>query len=215
MAAHRYWRIHVTRVIDNAVAVAFALIEMRSAIGGADIITGGTPTASNFQVGFPPENAIDGDSTTRWGSGSTSMPQWWKYTFPDPVSVIEYALGVAIVNGNRVPEDWTLQWSDDDSVWTDADTRMDASFPADGLLHVFSLEPIGTLSGVAKFSDGAVADTVRVSDAASGRHILDQAPGALDGLYSLGMAEAGPFNLTIMRDGYRPLTHGPVEFIPA
>jgi len=41
----------------------------------------GQVSASSYQVGNPPENALDGRAGTRWAASGGAVPQWWMLEF--------------------------------------------------------------------------------------------------------------------------------------
>ena len=41
----------------------------------------GQVSASSYQVGNPPENALDGNLGTRWAASGEAVPQWWMLEF--------------------------------------------------------------------------------------------------------------------------------------
>jgi hypothetical protein len=80
-----------------------------------------------------------------------------------------------------------------------------------------ALPAIYRLSGNAKFIDGAIPTKLRVSDHDTGQFITDLVPNQQTGAYLLDQGANSSCDLTIYRDGYRPLTHGPVTplLVPA
>lgn len=82
----RWWRIKLyyasTALADGV--NSFAAIEMRSAIAGADLITGGFPVASSFlsnATSFEADKGHDGSVSTFWLSTNNSADAWWGYDF--------------------------------------------------------------------------------------------------------------------------------------
>jgi len=67
------------------------------------------------------------------------------------------------------------------------------------------------LSGVAKFTDGAIATKLRISNHDTGAWISDITPDPATGAYQFDQLVDNACDLTIYRTGYRPLTHGPVS----
>lgn len=67
-----------------------------------------------------------------------------------------------------------------------------------------------SLSGHAKFSNGAIATLMRVWRRDTGAWVLDTIPDPVSGAYQCQDVLNTPYDLTIFRDGYRPLTHGPI-----
>lgn len=64
-------------------------------------------------------------------------------------------------------------------------------------------------SGIAKFTDGTVADTIKVWDADSGELVHEAAPTAGTGEFSLSLPTQS-VQIAIFKGGYRPLMHGPI-----
>lgn len=89
--------------------------------------------ASSNQSMFPPENAIDGNSSTFWvsygsldGEGPTEEnPEWLAVDFGEAVTIGSVAVRPRVhppppplVGGGRGPRDFTIQVSDDGETWT-------------------------------------------------------------------------------------------------
>lgn len=137
MAAHRYWRINITANAGDASFLAIAEIEMRATVGGADQCSGGTASASASDGASPPGNAVDNNNTTRWSTPSGTTTGWWKYDFGSAVEVVEYVIRAHPSTGGRSPKNWTLEYSDDDSTWTVADTRAALAYWGNGQARGF------------------------------------------------------------------------------
>ena len=69
------------------------------------------------------------------------------------------------------------------------------------------------ITGVAKFTDGAVATQVRVWKVSDGSLLATPAITPVSGVFTADMPNTDPVMVTITKTGYRPLTHGPI--IPA
>ncbi len=67
------------------------------------------------------------------------------------------------------------------------------------------------LSGIAKFTDGAVASLARVWRRDDGSRVADLVPDGETAVFAIQDLERTGYDVTIFRDGYRPLTHGPVR----
>jgi hypothetical protein len=82
------WRILILRTGGTG-AAAIGDLEMASTVGGANIVTGGTASASSFlNATFVPANAFNFDGgNTFWVS--TSELSWLRYDFPAAVTVKE------------------------------------------------------------------------------------------------------------------------------
>jgi hypothetical protein len=122
MSAHRFWRINV---LNNAIGAYPSLNEVAFAatVGGANLIGAGTASAQTFQASFPAANAVDGNVATYWG-GQAGLPCWWAYDFGVGVNydIVQVTLTVATAEAAYGPTLFTLDHSDDASVWTTAQT---------------------------------------------------------------------------------------------
>ena len=87
MAAHRYWRLLITRcqiIGADGLYPSIAELEFRSELGGSDLCTSGTPSASSrYDATYDPSYAFDDDPTTKWATAiiSTNYQHWIKYDF--------------------------------------------------------------------------------------------------------------------------------------
>lgn len=123
---HRYWRV---RALMNQIggasasAVSCAKLQFRATPGGADLASGGTPSASTiFSGSFPASNAFDNNGATFWVSSNTTGnygTHWIEYDFGTPVYVDE-------ISWEKRPDSFganegiilgAVQWSDNDSTW--------------------------------------------------------------------------------------------------
>lgn len=64
-------------------------------------------------------------------------------------------------------------------------------------------------AGMAKFSDGAIAETIRVWDRNTGKFLKDFTPDQDTGEFEIIVA-AETVDVAILKTGYRPIMHGPV-----
>lgn len=106
MSAHAYWRLEFAW--PGYSGISFQEIEMRGAVGGADLCTGGTASGSFSGAA----NAFDNDSGTSWSNAGTSA--WIQYQFASPGDVREFVL---VLGNTTPPATATLKCSDDGSVW--------------------------------------------------------------------------------------------------
>lgn len=115
--AHRYWRIFIVTGY-NSVWHDINEIELRTSAGGNDITTPSTPvTASSAYSGYPANNLVDDNTSTKWiNSGEGSANNWLRFDLTTPAAVAEAAL----YSGNSRPATVKIQYSDNDSTWTDA-----------------------------------------------------------------------------------------------
>lgn len=120
MAAHRYWRVYMTVMASTGAYPSLSEVVFRDS-GGTPISTSGkTLTASSEGFGLPVANAFDGNSSTVWHAGNTTLPAWVKCDFGagGEVDVAKVSIGGRSGNDFQSPRDFQLQWSDDNSAWT-------------------------------------------------------------------------------------------------
>lgn len=114
-----------------------------------DSLVIGKESASSYAVGYEPLKAIDDKEGTRW-LASAGAPGWWAYDFTDP-----FLPAVFRIKANLGLKDFTLQWSENGSSWTDG---QDFRF---GDVQVFT-ENLGVATGSAQ-TLGTQAAPVSVS----------------------------------------------------
>lgn len=212
MAAYKYWGL---RVINSSHAFASAIseIELREFPNGPSIFTGGVADATDtIRAEFAAAMAVDGDLGTQWQTNDGYPPTWW-YEFPAPVSAVEYAIYTRDVAEPLAPTDWELVASDDGVNWDVIDAQ--SGIPVTrGEWSVYSFASSTeryAISGLALFSDGAIADTVRLWHRTNAVHVIDLIPDSPSGAYiTQDLDGPGPYDVLILRDGYRPLAHGPI-----
>jgi hypothetical protein len=122
MAAHLYWRLNITENNGEPAFLAISEVEMRATVGGADQCSGGTATASTSGGGAA-ANAFDNSASTRWSTDNLVLTGWLRYQFAAPVDIVEYTIQAHPIAPDRSPKNWTLEYSDNGSSWTVADTR--------------------------------------------------------------------------------------------
>ncbi len=128
IGAHRYWRVYFTAGVSAYTTVSEA--QLREYLGGADLTGSGTASADSTYTGaYPASNAFDDDTSTQWTSAAT-YPHWLKYDFGsgNDTAVTEYTLRAKTEHVDDMPTAWQLEYSDDGSTWTVADSRADEVF---------------------------------------------------------------------------------------
>lgn len=119
---HRYWRLYVGKTYGHG-DTNVAEIELRESLGGADVTGSGTPTASSTWGGLPVTNAFDNSGSTIWGSsGGGFGGHWVSYDFGagNGKDIVEFTWQTRSDGfTSQAPLDLKLQWSDDNSTWTD------------------------------------------------------------------------------------------------
>lgn len=136
------WRISIssTRTTDSFFAT-LAEFQLRGSVGGANMATGGTASASSSVGSTPASNAFDGIASTIWSSESNVPgPQWLRYQFGSAVSVREIAIqaGDNATRANRAPQNFTVEWFNG-STWVVAYTAPTQSAWSIGEQRVYQL----------------------------------------------------------------------------
>lgn len=89
---------------------------------GADILTGGTATASSTEGGSSPDNAVDNDTGTRWNNNN-AMPSWWKYDLGAGVTGTPAVVRLYKISYDQL-KNFILEGSNDDASWTTLTTGL-------------------------------------------------------------------------------------------
>lgn len=66
------------------------------------------------------------------------------------------------------------------------------------------------VQGIAAFTDGAIAETIRAWKTEDGSLVGSATPDPATGAFDISVPDELQVDITIFRSGYRPLTHGPV-----
>jgi hypothetical protein len=139
--SYRYFRLDIT-ANNGANNLNISEFEVRTSAGGASVLTGGTPSASEntFPSTNGPEKAFDGSSTTFWATAASSTTGWLQYDLGlgNEVVAAEYAVQIA-TSTTRTPRDFTLQGSNDGSSWTVLDTRTSETWTSAAQKKVFTV----------------------------------------------------------------------------
>lgn len=119
MAAHRYWRLSFARATS---VIRISELALRTSVGGANVATGGTASASHTFGGNSAANAFDGNATTFWNASSgliAGEPVWLAYDFGagNDKDIVEYVVTVDSSAGTGIPEGGYLQYSDNGTTW--------------------------------------------------------------------------------------------------
>lgn len=111
--AHRYWRAYVNTKGSSGYA-SILTIELYD--DGVDRATGKTVAASSvYGAGYEAAKANDGLSGTRWADNGSTSPGWWSVDL-----ATDYAINAATIIWNDAARDYDVQYSDNNSDWTDA-----------------------------------------------------------------------------------------------
>lgn len=125
---HRYWRVRVLYTSSSGGSPGFADLEMHDTIGGPDLTTGKTATASADGSGaFPASNAIDGSNATFWTAAGAAAPtggHWIKIDFGAGTEkdIIEIVIRTRndSFGDDEAPTVFFVEYSDDNSTWVPA-----------------------------------------------------------------------------------------------
>ena len=111
MPSSTRWRILINGNQSGFVH-GIAEVEMHTSIGGADVCSGGTPSAFSTFGGYAAANAFDDDNATFWDANSYAQG-WIEYQFDAAQDIVEFAV-TAPPSGNTddVPTDFELQYYD-------------------------------------------------------------------------------------------------------
>jgi hypothetical protein len=111
----RKWRLYI-KATNPVFWATLAELQMRSTPGGANECSGGTASASGTGGGNGPANAFDGNTATRWQSGSGTMPQWIEYDFATEKKIEEVVLRASSTEETDAPTNAEVQYWDG-SAW--------------------------------------------------------------------------------------------------
>lgn len=82
---------------------------------------GGEATAGPTSASLPAENAFDGNTSTRWLSDFEAIPNYLTYQFAEPVEVKRIKLHPNSASNDRMPVDFSLEYSSDGGeTWSEA-----------------------------------------------------------------------------------------------
>ena len=118
---HAYWRINVTKTVGSGSSADCTTIQFKS--GGVVVhpenftsATNGDWTVSSPGGTLPVYNVVDGSNTTYHVIGSS--PQWIKMTNTTTPFAVDEVCWEIEGDPTRAPEEFTIDYSDDDSSWT-------------------------------------------------------------------------------------------------
>ncbi len=142
MATHRYWRLNVTNTVGGSY-LAIAELVLAESFLGAQAATGGTASSSSDYGGYPASNCFDGNLSS-FSHSASGMPQTISYDLGAGNEKDFAQLRITQRSGqaSTAPSTFALQWSDDDSAWTDhitasgivwADTQTEKMWQAAGV----------------------------------------------------------------------------------
>lgn len=241
MPSSTKWRINITATDsvsgDGLGSPTIAEMEMRGSIGGADLCTGGTASASSDDGSNPAAGAFANNADgTIWVAGGLA-PQWLEYDFTtaktiEQVSITSYygadaplAFDVQYWDGAA----WQTYWSDSTQSWLDNATRVFSHYNPSTAgffkwrLKITSTHDAGVTTDVAQLqfrvTAGGVDETAPISttnpsdsfgDVASG---FDSTRGAFDNVDGVWTSDTTPSAGTPAYIGYRFSTQKDIQQI--
>lgn len=122
--SHRYWRISISQNSGASGVTGLSELEFRGSVGGSDLTGSGTALSGGSgtdNVGSEAAKAFDNNTGTTW-TRTSATNTWVGYDFGVAVTVAEIAITAETTSLTRSPQAFTLDWSDDGSSWTVADT---------------------------------------------------------------------------------------------
>jgi hypothetical protein len=123
MSAHRYWRLQIDAV-QSAGYTSVMELQLRTSIGGSNVATGGTASASSTDFGWVASNAFNGTTAgDGWHSGANGFPattEWLQYDFGagNDKDIVEFHIAARTSFTTQNPKDFRLQYSDNGTDWT-------------------------------------------------------------------------------------------------
>lgn len=121
MSAHTYWRLNVS-ANNGGSNLQIAELALFVAGGASSAATGGTASASTTSGAQAASLAFDGVASTYWSA--TVATGQLQYQFASAVDIASYQISSRSDSNqsSMCPKNWTLEYSDNGSSWTVADT---------------------------------------------------------------------------------------------
>lgn len=142
---HRYWRLRLDAGGVFGDVQALAAVELRDAVGGSNIASSATVTASSTLSSNVASNVLDGDPETFWASSQANdgWNEWLTFDFGGNVVVEEVALTARNTGSDFHQSTLTgaLEFSDDGSTWDLAFLFGAVTTYTSGSTKVFSAPP--------------------------------------------------------------------------
>lgn len=216
MAAFKSYRLFMTKnVSGNQGYFAVTLWRMTADEEGvgANLLVGGTASASHTNGSHVPANAFDGNPSTTWESPSTpNRAKWLRYDLPEPVEVRSIYVSHTQWAGEG-PQDFALQGSNDDGV-TWEDISVFSRFLVSGVTSKTS-SIVRNVRGTSVLADGRPASQVRLYSWVTGELISVVTPSST-GAWSFSLQRVDQLLVVhIPAGGYRPLADGPIDVYPS
>jgi hypothetical protein len=142
--SHRYWRVYAYTNNGDASFIRLAELEMyESVYSGANVLTGGTASASSVFLSNTADKVLDLLYNTYWVSASTGgTDEWLMYDFGvgNDTEIKSIGLLSPDIEVDQMMKDIAIQYSDDGSTWTTAWT--DTIIDTVGVIFTRSTNPV-------------------------------------------------------------------------
>jgi hypothetical protein len=103
------YRLNITSKETSGNWASIAELEFRAAVGGADLCNGGIPADSAHNSGEDARFAFDNDTSTRWSTGTATVPQQIEYDFRTVFDAKQIALTPDSSAFGDTPNAFTVQ----------------------------------------------------------------------------------------------------------
>ena len=123
VAPHAYWRIFQKTATPAGVSVRVGELEFRTTAGVSVTPSGGSAIGGDFYQGLVGyAKAFDGTTNTWWQSNNNTFgtTAWVGYQFASPIVCVQVAISSANNAGDYAPCDFNIDYSDNGSSWTTA-----------------------------------------------------------------------------------------------
>lgn len=124
--AHAYWRLLISAVQTGAPSfIGCTELTLHETVGGPNIATSYLAVISSGQVNSAnsSDRAFDNNFTdSGWLDLGGSPPRWVGVQFSSPKEILQYGITASHNYPDGTPKEFKLQYSDDGSSWSDADT---------------------------------------------------------------------------------------------
>ena len=178
MATHLYWRINITST-PSAYGTEVAELQFNSVRGGSTLCSGGTPLCNASDLGAV-ANAFDGNPADYWGA--TGFPSYIGYELPTAANVVEFLITCSLYSTAYAPGNFTLDYSDDGSIWTTVATYTGQTFTV-GQTQTYE-------AGPSSYTQTVVAGAIIGGNAAITEHNKIYTQTVIGGFVSGGSASA-------------------------
>ena len=148
-ATSSQWRINISAVQSAGNWANISHIEMAATVGGTNLCSGGTATASSDDGSNVAANAFGGTVGAAWFSGTGTMPQWIAYQFASAVTIGEVRLRGPNSQPNDGIKNFTIEYFDG-SAWQVAKTVANEIWAGASTAANTKSFPIGSITSLSE-----------------------------------------------------------------